>query len=95
LGSEFVTFGQALLLLNRLTYFYLMSHHFSTEEPAPKNENDLNTSNQPQEEATINKEKPKTKTKLFNGTSDEKRSQDLLTQPREEVKGIVENLTMI
>ncbi|KAL7051642.1 hypothetical protein ACKWTF_004544 [Chironomus riparius] len=59
----------------------------STEEQQqqaqPKNENDLNTSNQPQEE-TIIKEKPKTKTKLFNGTSEEKRSQDLLTQPREE-----------
>ncbi|XP_070499384.1 uncharacterized protein [Chironomus tepperi] len=62
------------------------SSNNSTEEQqqAPKNENDLYTSNQPQEETTIIKEKPKTKTKLFNGTSEEKRSQDLLTQPREE-----------
>lgn len=45
-----------------------------------KNENDLNSSNQAQEEV---KEKPKLK--KFE-TFDEKKSQDILTQPREEVR---------
>lgn len=60
-----------------LNFEYFFSCDKKIEE---KNENDLNSSNQAQEEV---KEKPKLK--KFE-SFDEKKAQEILTQPREEVR---------
>lgn len=63
---------------------------FSEKKIDEKNENDLNSSNQVQEEVV--KEKPKLK--KFE-SFDERRTQDILSQPREEVNRSIHSHTRI
>lgn len=68
-------------------FCYSLSFSAATNSETDKNENDLNSSNQPQEEVT--KEKPRAKKQQSDEAAEEKKSQESVAAPRELVSILV------